>query len=121
MQRTHWPALLVLTLVTLGLAACSSVTVNKVLADPSHYRNREVRVSGNVVDSFSLMERGVYRLRDGTGELWVFSEHGVPRNGARVKVTGTVREGFNIGDLGGRLPRGIGSGLLLVESSHKAR
>lgn len=106
----------------LASTACAS-TVNQIIADPSRYRNREVRLSGAVVDSYSLTNRGVYRIDDGTGQLWVVSDVGVPRRTARVTVKGTVREGFNLGVLGDRinLPPGIGSGLVLIESSHKAK
>jgi hypothetical protein len=104
-------------------SACASKTVNQILADPSRYRNREVRVSGAVVESYSLANRGAYRIDDGTGQLWVVSDRGVPRRSARVTVKGRVREGFNLGPLGDRinLPRGVGVGLVLMESSHKAR
>ncbi len=51
------------------------------------------------------------------------SDRGVPRKGARVKVTGTIREGFNVGSLGGKikLPMNLESGLVLVEREHKAQ
>jgi hypothetical protein len=102
---------------------CASRTINQVLADPGRYRNREVKLSGAVVDSYSLVGRGAYRLDDRTGQLWIVSDKGVPRQGARVNVKGTVREGFNLGSLGGRinLPPGVGAGIVLIESSHKAR
>lgn len=105
-----------------GSAACAT-SINKVLADPSRYRDREVTVSGTVSESFSAMDRGAYRIQDDSGQLWVVSEHGVPRKGARVSVSGTIREGFNLGSLGGRLnlPTGAASGLVLVETSHKAK
>jgi len=111
-----------LTLGALMSAACAT-TINKILADPSRYRNHEVELSGNVVDSFSIGDRGAYRIADKTGQLWVMSDRGVPRKGAKVKVTGTIREGFNVGLLGDRikLPAAVGSGLVLVESSHKAQ
>jgi membrane protein implicated in regulation of membrane protease activity len=111
----------ILAVSALVLAACASMTINRVLADPSRYRNREVRLSGAVVDSYSLANRGAYRIDDDTGQLWVVSDRGTPRKGARVTVKGTIREGFNLGSLGDRLPAGIGSGLVLMESSHKAR
>jgi hypothetical protein len=113
----------VLSVSALASAACAARTVNQVLADPSRYRDREVRLSGAVVDSYSLVDRGAYRIDDGTGQLWVVSDKGVPRTSARVTVTGTIREGFNFGSLGGRLnvPLGLGSGLVLIESSHKAK
>ena len=115
--------LMLLAVGALVSSACASKTVNQILADPSRYRNREVRVSGAVVESYSLANRGAYRIDDGTGQLWVVSDRGVPRRSARVTVKGRVREGFNLGPLGDRinLPRGVGVGLVLMESSHKAR
>lgn len=114
--------LVVLSVSALASAACAARTVNQILADPSRYRDREVRVSGAVVDSYSFLNRGAYRIDDGTGQLWVVSDTGVPRNSARVTVKGRIREGFNLGSLGDRikLPPAIGSGLVLMESSHTA-
>ena len=114
--------LAVLSVSALASAACASRTVNQIIADPSRYRDREVRLSGAVVDSYSFVNRGAYRIDDGTGQLWVVSDKGVPRISARVTVKGRIREGFNLGSLGDRinLPLGIGSGLVLMESSHKA-
>lgn len=104
-------------------SACASATVNRVLADPSRYRDREVKLSGRVMDSYSVADTGIYRIADRTGELWVFSSQGVPRTGAEVTVTGTIREGVNLGNLGERvpLPPAARSGLILLERSHKAR
>ena len=107
---------------TLASAACASKTINQVLADPSRYRNRQVQLSGSVVDSYSLANRGAYRIEDDTGQLWVVSDRGTPRKGARVTVKGTIREGCNLGSLGDQihLP-GVGGRLVLLESSHKAK
>ena len=114
--------LAVLSVSALASAACASRTVNQVIADPSRYRDREVRLSGSVVDSYSILNRGAYRIDDGTGQLWVVSDKGVPRTSARVTVKGTIREGFNLGVLGDRIkfPPGVGAGMVLMESSHKA-
>jgi hypothetical protein len=121
-KRTHIVALAILAVSTL-VSACASRTINQVLADPSRYRDREVKLSGAVVDSYSLANRGAYRIDDNTGQLWVVSETGTPRKGARVTVNGTIREGFNLGSLGDRinLPPGVGQGLVLMESSHKGK
>ena len=103
-------------LISIG---CGAKKINHVLADPSRYSNRQVEVRGEVVESYSIARRGAYRIKDDTGELWVVSTRGVPREGARVKVKGTIREGFNLGSII-QLPRQLSSGLVLVESSHKA-
>ncbi|MEQ1896466.1 MAG: hypothetical protein ABL971_03650 [Vicinamibacterales bacterium] len=115
--------LTLLALTALLSTACGALTVNQIITDPSRYRNRDVRLSGEVVDSYSFLNRGAYRIDDGTGQIWVISDKGVPRKTARVTVKGKVREGFNLSSLGDRikLPMGIGSGLVLTESSHKSR
>jgi hypothetical protein len=125
MRRRHWlwsVGLAVLSASALTSAGCAT-TINHILADPSHYRNRDVRVSGSVVDSYSFADRGAYRIADETGQLWVVSDRGVPRKGAQVTVKGTIREGFNVGFLGDRikLPAALGTGLVLMEVSHKAK
>jgi hypothetical protein len=125
MRQTLWirfVGVAILAGSALVSAACASMTINQVLADPSRYRNREVQLSGAVVDSYSLANQGAYRIDDNTGQLWVVSDKGTPRKGARVTVKGTIREGFNLGSLGDqiKLP-GIGVGLVLLESSHTAK
>ena len=110
------------TMSALVSTACASTSVNRILSDPSRYRDREVRVSGSVVDSYSFANRGAYSIGDESAKLWVVSDKGLPRKGARVTVHGTIREGFNLGSLGDRinLPAGL-TGLVMLESSHKAR
>lgn len=109
-------------LLCLTAAACAT-KINKVLADPSKFRDKEVKISGRVADSVSIVDRGAYRLVDSSGEIWVVSTKGVPRVGANVDVRGTVRDGYNFGLFGNKikLPGGLSSGLVLIESSHSAR
>jgi len=120
LKRVGLLALLIGAMVS---SACASRTINQVLADPGRYRDRQVKLSGSVVDSYSLIGNGAYQIDDSTGRLWVVSNSGVPRKGARVSVTGTVREGFNLGSIGDRmkLPPAVSAGIILMESSHKAK
>jgi hypothetical protein len=122
-SRLHLVGLAAILASSILSSACAATTINQILADPSRYRNRDVRVSGSVVDSYSFANRGVYKINDESGQLWVMSDRGVPRKGARVVVKGTIRDGFSLGSFGDRvkLPPAIGSGLLIMESSHKAR
>ena len=122
-RAVHFALLALLVAGALTSTACASTrTINQLLADPGRYRNDTVKLSGEVIDSYSIADRGAYQIDDGTGRLWVVSEHGVPRKSARVSVKGTVREGFNFGTLGDliKLPAGIAAGMVLMESSHKA-
>ena len=108
-----------LAILAAGAAACAQ-SIQKVTADPSRYRDREVTISGRVIDSYSVAGRGAYHVDDGTGRLWVVSEHGVPRTGANVKTRGTIREGVNLGALGNliKLPS---AGIVMVEREHRVR
>jgi hypothetical protein len=118
---TRRPALLALLAVfALSAAGCASTTINRLLAEPERYRNDDVRLRGDVVESVSLLGHGAYRLDDGTGTIWVVSRRGVPRRGARIEVKGEVKDVVDIGSIF-KLPEQVGSGLVLVESSHRAR
>jgi hypothetical protein len=100
-------------------AGCAGTTINHVLAEPQRYANKDVTLKGDVTRSASVLGKGAYQLDDGTGTIWVVSTHGVPRQGAHIKARGRVKD---VVDLGGiiPLPREVGSGLVLVESEHKA-
>ncbi len=116
-------ALVVALVGAISSGACASRTINQVLADPGRYRDREVKLSGSVVDSYSFVGNGAYQIDDNTGKLWIVSNRGVPRKGARVSVKGTVREGFSLGSAGDRLklPPAVSAGIVLMETSHKAK
>lgn len=122
MTKRRWGIALV-TILAVASAACASVTINKILADPGKYRNDRVTVPGTVTESASVLGRGAYRISDGDQSLWVITNAGAPRKGARVSVTGRVQEGYDLGSLGGvlKLPNSVQSGVVLIESSHKAR
>lgn len=84
---------------TLVLAACPTRTsIERINRDPGRYVGREVAIGGRVSNSFGLLGSGVYQVEDGTGEMWVFSQrYGVPSNGAKVGVRGTISQGFSFG------------------------
>jgi hypothetical protein len=114
-------ALLAASIVwALAMSGCEQKTINEIRANPSRYANHEVTVAGTVTRSYSVLSEGVYEVDDGTGKLWVVSKSGVPREGARVAVKGTIRDAYNFGSLV-KLPEPIRSGLAMIENSHKAR
>ena len=118
-----WWAFLVLAGMVLFLPGCEQKTINHILVDPHRYANQEVGVVGKVVRSYSVLGHGAYEVDDGTGTLWVVSNNGVPREGARVGVKGTIRVGFNLGELGPllKLPEAVQSGVVMIESEYKVK
>jgi len=92
-------ALLLLSLTALLLAGCPArESIGKINQDPGRFAGKEVAIAGHVTDSFGALGTGVFRIDDGTGSLWVFSEkYGVPGNGADLAVTGRLQQGFAFG------------------------
>lgn len=109
----------VLLSLVVTLIACEKKSINQIMADPGRYANREVGIEGSVVQSYSVLGHGAYEVEDGTGRLWVVTDKGVPRTGARVAAKGTIRDGFDLGTLI-KLPDQFRSGLVMIETSHKA-
>jgi len=112
--------LFMLSLVAVG---CGAKSINQVLADPAKYRNQSVTVHGTVDESASVLGRGAYRISDAGQSLWVVTNGGAPRKGARVNVTGHLQEGYDLSGLGNiiKRPGAVQSGLVLIEESHKAK
>lgn len=121
MMNAGRPAALALVGACALLATgCATTNVARLLAEPQRFANHDVGLKGDVIESVSLLGNGAYKLDDGTGTIWVISKHGVPRRGARVKVTGKVRDVVDIGTIL-KLPEQIGSGLVMIEDHHRAR
>ncbi len=109
-----------LVVLALTMAGCDQKTINEIKADPGRYADKEVGVVGTVTRSIGALGTGVYEIDDGTGKLWVVSKTGLPREGAKIGVKGTIRDGYSLGSLV-KLPESISSGMVMIESSHKAR
>ena len=81
------------------LAGCPPrESIEKINRDPGRYAGKEITIAGRVTNSFGLLGTGVYEVNDGTGSMWVLSHgYGVPGNGAKVAVTGTLEQGVSLG------------------------
>ena len=100
MNKAHRVMLLLaLSAVVLLLAGCPQHrTIAEINRDPSYFMNKEVVVTGTVRHSYGLLGQGVFELDDGTGTIWVLSEnYGVPSDGTKVGVQGTVIPTFTFG------------------------
>lgn len=81
------------------LAGCKGTTpIKEILDDPSRFGSETVRIKGDVTESVGVLGTGAYQVNDGTGTITVVSQSGgVPRQGAKVGVEGTVRPAFTLG------------------------
>ena len=120
-RTRHAGLFLLLGAVSLSALGCAGTTISRILAEPQRYTHRgDVGLHGDVVESMSFLGHGAYKLDDGTGTIWVISNRGVPRRGARVKVHGRIRDVVDIGTII-RLPDQIGSGLVMTDATVHGR
>jgi hypothetical protein len=98
-MRSRIVSALVVVVCGLCLAGCPQrTTIAKINSDPGRFAGKEVSIAGTVSGSFGALGTGVFEVDDGTGRMWVYSQsYGVPGNGARVAVTGTIEQGFSVG------------------------
>ncbi len=98
------PALAVCLLAVLLLAGCNEHTdkLGDIASNPSAYVNKDVTVAGEVTKVYELplgiANVAAYRINDGTGQTWVLSRAGAPREGDKVGLKGTVRPEGRIGN-----------------------
>ena len=93
--------ILMILLFSLLLCNCNSLfttPINKILENPRDYAGKTVTVSGEVTRVFSLFIIKYFVMRDSTGEVTIVTEKPLPKIGTKMKVKGTVKEAFSIGD-----------------------
>lgn len=105
-------------LIGLFAAACPERrSIADIEANPSKFYNKTVAVAGVVQDSygvnvpFTSVRGGVYKVSDGTGSLWIYTEGSVPAKGAQVGVKGKIQNGVNW--------RGKNYGLGMIEKDRR--
>ena len=97
--------LILLSLLLMTVAFAAACPERKSIADiesnTSKYLNKEVAVAGVVKDSYGInvpltnIRGGAYKIDDGTGSIWVFTENSVPTRGVQVGVKGRLQNGVN--------------------------
>lgn len=104
MKRTHLCILAVLLIVALlTVTGCKDkqTSISSILQQPDKYMSKDVLVAGDVTQTYAvnlvLAEFGAYQVDDGTGKIWVITRNGVPAEGSKVGLKGTVSSGLKIG------------------------
>lgn len=83
-------------------AACPERrSIADIEANPSKYLDKDVAIAGTVKDSYGIaipgtpIRGGAYKIDDGTGSMWVFTEEAVPSKGTQIGVKGRIASGVN--------------------------
>lgn len=84
-----------------AVAACNTLfptPISDILQNPRKYEGVQVKVSGQVVDIFSLFVVRYFVIKDDTGEITVVTQRPLPTRGEHISVIGKVEEAFSLGD-----------------------
>lgn len=100
-EISHYVVLVTIILLAGLLAGCPGVLttpIGKILENPRDYTGKEVTVSGEVTEVFGFFTVKYFVVKDRTGEITVVTQKTLPKKGNTVRIKGTVKEAFAIGD-----------------------
>lgn len=109
---------LVLAVGILATACPQRTSIGDIEANPSRFYDKTVAVAGTVENSYGVSipiiqngQGGIYKIDDGTGEIWVMTQRTVPSKGAQLGVKGKIQNGVNF--------NGKNYGLVLIEDDRR--
>ncbi|MDH3492888.1 MAG: hypothetical protein OEM82_05015 [Acidobacteriota bacterium] len=117
-KKVKFIAVLLLVSVALVLAGCPKrVSIADIESDPGRFADKKVAIAGIVTTSYGISipftkeAGGIYKIDDGTGSIWVYTDRSVPGKDAQLGVKGKVQRGFTY--------KGKNYGLVLIEDDRK--
>ena len=119
-NSTRFSLLGLVLVVAVFAAACPKrVSIADIEANPSRYMDKDIAVAGTVRDSYGVaipgtpIRGGAYKIDDGTGSIWIFTDDVVPSKGTQIGVEGRIGSGVNW--------KGRNYGLGMYEKDRKIR
>jgi hypothetical protein len=98
MRKLNFGLVFIAITLIIACAGMGRMHINSIRENPDQYSNKQVAVSGKVVQIFALpfIDQGICKIDDGTGEIWVKPAGRVPAKGETIHIKGTVKIGLNI-------------------------
>lgn len=102
-RKTLIATAILVALSALFVSGCKQnrTMISSILSNPGKYSDRDVIVAGEVTKTYGvnlfISEAGAYQIDDGSGNIWVITKNGLPREGAKVGLKGTVGNGIRLG------------------------
>ena len=100
MNKRHKTLLVaVVAMMMFFFVGCPGTTsIADINKDPAHFAGKEITIAGHTSSAFGAFGNGIFEIDDGSGHMWVYSQSfGVPSDGSKVAVTGTIEQGFSFG------------------------
>jgi hypothetical protein len=96
-MRKFWTGGIVLILLL--VAACDVTKIGEIKSQSKRHMHKECIVEGYVTERWDIpfKDERYFKINDGTGDIWVATEKGVPPKSKKVRVKGTVHKGTFLG------------------------
>jgi hypothetical protein len=71
-----------------------AITIEEINRNPDEYYDRECVLRGLITQSHDipLLKHDIFKINDGTGEIWVYTEKGALPDRIEVRVRGTLKK-----------------------------
>lgn len=109
---------IILTIALFAAACPERTSIGDIENNPSRYVGKEVAIAGTVENSYGISipiiqngSGGMYKIDDGTGEIWVMTQRSVPSKGSQLGIKGKIQNGVNY--------NGKNYGLVLMEDDRR--
>ena len=81
-----------------GIPLVGPTDISDIKGNSQKYDGKQISIKGQVVEvvKIPLISKGLFRVDDGTGRIWVASQERMPFRGDKVKVKGRVNSGYKI-------------------------
>jgi hypothetical protein len=85
-----------------GILGGGTDKIGDINANPEEYEGKDCSVKGFVtaVIDIPFTSKDYFKINDGSGEIWIFTDKGVPPKNIEVKVKGIVKHVGKIPILG---------------------
>lgn len=99
-NNSTFPAIFVIVCISIIVSVSCGIGTTKIgdiNNHPRDYTGKEVTISGEVTETFSLFVVKYFVVRDNSGEISVVTERPLPAKGEKIRVKGSVKEAFSLG------------------------
>ncbi|KAA3660952.1 MAG: hypothetical protein DWQ10_05560 [Calditrichaeota bacterium] len=110
-MRIKYAMLLAVSFLFLNCAG--GMKIADIEAQPGKYNEKEVKVKGEVVQTFAIpvLSQSLVKIDDGTGQIWVKPDSKVPFKGEKITINGILKVGLTFANKN--------LGLIIIENEKK--
>jgi hypothetical protein len=71
-----------------------AIKIEEIEKNPEKYFEKECVIQGYITKALDVpfVQHDIFKVHDGSGEIWIYTEKGIPPVRIKVKIKGTVKK-----------------------------